>query len=212
MERIVAGLQKRRVVSEKEKRILAYHEAGHAVMSHLVGDALPVQKVTIVARGSALGYTFHLPSEDRYVRTKEELLDFMKVTLAGRAAEEIVFGRITTGAANDLEKVTEIARSMVFEFGMGETVSSRTMRADNYALSEETKRLRDSEQARLTDGAFDEAVRLLSKHRVALDRVAHALLEKETLVRDEIEALLADLEPESHASETIGTVRIVAES
>jgi cell division protease FtsH len=210
MERIVAGLQKRRVVSEKEKRILAYHEAGHAVMSHLVGDALPVQKVTIVARGDALGYTFHLPVEDRYVRTKEELLDFMKVALAGRAAEEIVFGRVTTGAANDLEKVTEIARAMVFEYGMGETVSSRTMRADNYALSEETKRLRDSEQARLTDGAFDEAVRLLSKHRRALDRLAQALLEKETLVREEIEAVLSDLEPESHASETIGTVRAVA--
>jgi cell division protease FtsH len=210
MERIVAGLQKRRVVSEKEKRILAYHEAGHAVMSHLVGDALPVQKVTIVARGEALGYTFHLPAEDRYMHTKEELLDFMKVALAGRAAEEIVFGRVTTGAANDLEKVTEIARAMVFEYGMGETVSSRTMRADNYALSEETKRLRDSEQARLTDGAFEEAVRLLSKHRLSLDRLAQALLDKETLVRAEIETLLADLEPESHASETIGTVRAVA--
>jgi len=210
MERIVAGLQKRRVVSEKEKRILAYHEAGHAVMSHLAGDALPVQKVTIVARGEALGYTFHLPAEDRYMHTKEELLDFMKVALAGRAAEEIVFGRVTTGAANDLEKVTEIARAMVFEYGMGETVSSRTMRADNYALSEETKRLRDSEQARLTDGAFEEAVRLLSKHRLSLDRLAQALLDKETLVRAEIETLLADLEPESHASETIGTVRAVA--
>ena len=99
---------------------------------------------------------------------------------------------------------------MVFEYGMGETVSSRTMRADNYALSEETKRLRDSEQARLTDGAFEEALRLLSKHRVALDRLALALLERETLVREEIEALLSDLEPESYASETIGTVRAVA--
>jgi cell division protease FtsH len=117
---------------------------------------------------------------------------------------------VTTGAANDLEKVTEIARAMVFEYGMGETVSSRTMRADNYALSEETKRLRDSEQARLTDGAFEEAVRLLSKHRLSLDRLAQALLDKETLVRAEIETLLADLEPESHASETIGTVRAVA--
>jgi cell division protease FtsH len=209
MERIVAGLQKRRVVTEKEKRILAYHEAGHAVMSHLVGDALPVQKVTIVARGDALGYTFHLPAEDRYVRTKEELLDFMKVALAGRAAEQIVFGRVTTGAANDLEKVTEIARSMVFEYGMGETVSSRTMRADNYALSEETKRLRDSEQAHLTDDAFDEAVRLLEKHRPALDRVAYALLEKETLDRAELEALLADVEAESHSADLVGMPRVV---
>jgi cell division protease FtsH len=209
MERVVAGLQKRRVVSDKEKRILAYHEAGHAVMSHLVGDSLPVQKVTIVARGNALGYTYHLPSEDRYVRTKEELLDYMKVTLAGRAAEQIVFGRVTTGAANDLEKVTETARSMVFEYGMSDMVSSRTMRADNYALSEETKRLRDQEQARLTDGAFEDAVRLLERHRPALDRVAHALLEKETLVRDELEALLADVEPDSHASDMVGAVRIV---
>src|ERR671933_255720 len=209
MERIVAGLQKRRVVSEKEKRILAYHEAGHAVMSHLVGDALPVQKVTIVARGEALGYTFHLPSEDRYVRTKEELLDFMKVALAGRAAEQIVFGRVTTGAANDLEKVTEIARSMVFEYGMGDTVSSRTMRADNYALSEETKRLRDHEQARLTDDAFTEALRLLEKHRAALDRVAHALLDRETLDRDALDALLADVEPESRSADLVGTPRVI---
>src|ERR671934_345279 len=149
MERVVAGLQQRRGVNEKEKRILAYHEAGHAVMSHLVGDALPVHKVTIVARGEALGYTFHLPTEDRYVRTKEELVDFIKVALAGRAAEQIVFGRVTTGAANDLEKVTEIARSMVFEWGMSDVVTSRTMRADNYALSEATKRLRDEEQASL---------------------------------------------------------------
>src|SRR5919204_157149 len=210
MERIVAGLQKRRVVSEKEKRILAYHEAGHAVMSHLVGDALPVQKVTIVARGDALGYTFHLPSEDRYVRTKEELLDFMKVALAGRAAEEIVFGRVTTGASNDLEKVTQIARSMVFEYGMGETVSSRTMRADNYALSEETKRLRDQEQARLTDQAFAAAQRLLQKHRSALDRIALALLDKETLDKEELAGLLDGVAPASRSSETVGTVRVVA--
>jgi cell division protease FtsH len=209
MERVVAGLQKRRVVSEKEKRILAYHEAGHAVMSHLVGDSVPVQKVTIVARGQALGYTFHLPTEDRYVRTKEELLDFMKIALAGRAAEQIVFGRVTTGAANDLEKVTDIARSMVFEYGMGETVGSRTMRADNYALSEETKRLRDQEQARLTDGAYADAERLLVKHRASLDRVAHALLEKETLDRGELDALLADVEPESRAAELVGTPRVV---
>src|SRR4051794_14977951 len=173
MERVVAGLQQRRVVSEKEKRILAYHEAGHALMSHLMGDALPVHKVTIVSRGQALGYTLNMPAEERYLRTKEELVDMMKVFLAGRAAEQVVFGRVTNGAANDLEKATELARSMVFEYGMSDTVTSRTMRADNYALSEETKRLRDAEQARLTDEAFEEAIRLLTKHRAALDRIAH---------------------------------------
>jgi ATP-dependent Zn protease len=113
---------------------------------------------------------------------------------------------VTNGAANDLEKVTELARSMVFEYGMSEGVVSRTMRADNYALSEETKRVRDQEQARLTDDAYQEAVRLITKHRSALDRLAQALLEKETLVREEMQALLTDVAPESQASETVGRV------
>jgi len=212
MERIVAGLQKRRVVTEKEKRVLAFHEAGHAVMSYLMGELMPLHKVSIVGRGEALGYAYYLPTEDRYVRTKEELNDSMKITLAGRAAEQVVFGRISTGAADDLQKVTELARSMVFEYGMSDMVASRTMRADNYALSEETKRLRDQEQARLTDGAFSEAVRLLTKHRASLDRVAAALLEKETLGREEVLELLAGVQAESRASETVGTPRAVDDS
>jgi cell division protease FtsH len=211
MERVVAGLQQRKVLTDKEKRILAYHEGGHALMSHLVADAyMHVQKVTIVSRGQALGYTFNLPAEDRYLQTKEELIDWMKVTLAGRAAEQIVFGRVTNGAANDLEKVTEVARAMVFEYGMSETVTSRTMRADNYALSEETKRMRDQEQGRLTDEAYSEALRLLQKHRPALDRIAAALLEKETLVREELVAMFGDIESESRASDTVGVPQVVA--
>jgi cell division protease FtsH len=206
MERVIAGLQQRRVMTEKEKRILAYHEAGHALMSHLMGEGFPVQKATIVPRGGALGYTFNLPGEERYLHTREELIDWMQIALAGRAAEQVVFGRVTNGAANDLEKVTNLARAMVFEYGMSEGVVSRTMRADNYSLSEETKRLRDQEQARLTDDAYAEAVRLITKHRAALDRVAQALLEKETLVRDEILTLVADVEPESRASEMVGRV------
>ena len=193
MERVVAGLQQRRVVTEKEKRILAYHEAGHALLAHLMGDLLPIQKVTIIARGDALGYAYYLPLEERYLHTKEEFLDVMKVALAGRAAEQIVFGRVTNGASNDLEKVTEIARAMVFEYGMSEASPSRTMRADNYALSEETKRLRDSEQARLTDHAYEEAQRLLIKHRASLDRLASQLLERETLNREELQELLGDV-------------------
>jgi len=128
---------------------------------------------------------------------------------ARRAAEHVVFGRVTNGAANDLEKVTSLARAMVFEYGMSEGVVSRTMRADNYALSEETKRLRDSEQARLTDGAYEEAIRLLEKHRSPLDRVAGALLEKETLHRDDLASLLAGVDAESHSSDTVGTVRVL---
>src|SRR6266568_888391 len=180
LERVVAGLQQRKVLTEKERRILAYHEGGHALMAHLMGSVMELQKVTIVSRGNALGYAFYLPEEDRYLHTKEELVDRMTVALSGRAAEEVVFGRVTTGAANDLEKVTEIARSMVFEWGMADGVASRTMRADNYALSEQTKSLRDSEQARLTDSAYTEALRLVQKHRGSLDRLASALLEKET--------------------------------
>jgi cell division protease FtsH len=210
LERVVAGLQQKKVLTEKERRILAYHEGGHALMSHLMGAAMELQKVTIVSRGEALGYAFYLPEEDRYLHTKEELVDRMIVALAGRAAEEVVFGRVTNGAANDLEKVTDIARSMVFEWGMADSVSSRTLRADNYALSEETKRLRDSEQANLTDGAYEEALRLLQKHRVPLDRIAAALLERETLVRDEVVELLADIGAESRASDSVGVPRVVA--
>jgi cell division protease FtsH len=206
LERIIAGLQQRKVMSEKEKRILAYHEGGHALMSHLMGEGFPVHKATIVPRGNALGYTYNLPEEERFLHTREEFIDWMKIALAGRAAEQVVFGRVTNGAANDLEKVTELARAMVFEYGMSEGVVSRTMRADNYALSEETKRVRDNEQARLTDDAYLEAVRLITKHRAALDRLAGALLEKETLVRDEMTAMLSDVEAESSASEMVGRV------
>jgi cell division protease FtsH len=175
-------------------------------MSFLMGEGFPVHKATIVPRGTALGYTFNLPEEERFLHTREEFIDWMKIALAGRAAEQVVFGRVTNGAANDLEKVTELARAMVFEYGMSEGVVSRTMRADNYALSEETKRVRDQEQARLTDDAYQEALRLITKHRAALDRLAEALLEKETLVRDEMKELLTDVEPESQASEMVGQV------
>jgi cell division protease FtsH len=210
LERVVAGLQQRRVVTEKEKRILAYHESGHALMSRLVGDPQPVQKVTIVSRGRALGYTLNTPQEDRYLHTKEELVDLMKVLLGGRAAEQIVFGAVTNGAANDLERVTELARAMVFEFGMGTEVSSRTMRADNYALSERSKQIRDEEQARLTDHAYQESVRLLTKHRAALDRLAATLLEKETLMAPELDEILAGIESESDASQQVGVARVVS--
>jgi cell division protease FtsH len=176
-------------------------------MAYLMGELMPVQKVTIVGRGDALGLAYYLPSEERFLHTKEELIDVMKVALAGRAAEQVVFGRVTNGAANDLEKVTHIARSMVFDYGMSDIAPARTMRAENYALSEETKRLRDAEQARLTDDAYHEAQRLLTKHRASLDRLANALLEKETIDRVEYLALLGDVPRESASSETVGTIR-----
>ena len=120
MERVVAGLQQRRVVTEKEKRILAYHEGGHALMAHLMGDALPVQKVTIVSRGHRARLHAQPSVGGPLLHTKEELMDMMKIFLAGRAAEQVVFGRVTNGASNDLEKATELARAMVFDFGMSD--------------------------------------------------------------------------------------------
>ena len=209
LERVVAGLQQRRVVTDKEKRILAYHEGGHALVSHLVGNA--PQRATIIARGTALGYVLHLPEEERYLETKDELLDWMVMALAGRAAEELVFGRVTNGAASDLERATQIARSMVFEWGMGETLTSRTVRADDLGLSEETKRVRDQEQVKLTDQAYTESLRLLGTHRAALDRVAAALLERETLSRDELVEVFKGVEPDSRSADSVGVVRVLGE-
>ena len=163
-------------------------------------------------RRSRHGARLHVPSARGGPLPPHEggAQDWMVVALAGRAAEEVVFGRVTNGAANDLEKVTDIARHMVFDWGMSDAVTSRTMRADNYALSEATKQLRDDAQAQLTDGAYAESIRLVTKHRAPLDRIAAALLEKETLVRDEVLELFKDVEQESSASETVGVPRVVA--
>jgi cell division protease FtsH len=202
VERVVAGLQQRKLITDKEKRVIAYHEAGHALIARLMST--DVHKVTIVPRGPALGLMMSVPEEDRYVLSKEELEDWLKITLGGRAAEQVVFGRITNGAANDLDRATDIARSMVFDWGMGRTTQSQQVRADNYGLSEDTKRLRDVEQREITEAAYQEALRLIQLHRPYLDMLAGALLEKETIDRKEIDALLVGLEPESNASGLVG--------
>ena len=142
-----------------------------------------------------------LPEEDRYVLSKEELEDWLKVTLGGRAAEQVVFGRITNGAANDLERATSVARSMVFEWGMGSSTTSHQMRADNYALSEETKRLRDHEQREITDKAYTEALRLvLEPPRAPRPARRTRCSSRRRSTATEIDLLLSDLQPESNAS------------
>jgi cell division protease FtsH len=150
----------------------------------------PVHKVTIVPTGRALGYMLHIPEEERYTASKEELIDQMMVALGGRAAEELVFGKISTGASNDLEKVTAISRAMIFDYGMGATVRSLALQATNYALSEKTKELRDSEQQDLTNAAYDAAMAMLVERRDELEIIAQALLERESLEQEEIEELL----------------------
>ncbi len=202
LERVVAGLEQRKLITEKEKRVIAYHEAGHALIAHLTSEE--IHKVTILPRGRALGMMMRLPEEDRHLASEDELEDWLKISLGGRAAEQVVFGRITNGAASDLDHATSIARMMVFDWGMGASTRSLQMRADDYALSEETKQLRDRELREITERALIWAARMVAEHRVQLDRLAQALLERETLSRLEIAELLSDLEPVSDASRQVG--------
>ena len=166
-----------------------------------------MHKVTIVPRGRALGYTMTLPAEERVLATREELADQITILLAGRAAEIVAFGGISNGAADDLIRSTGIARAMVYDWGMGELVSTRTMRADDITLSEESRRLRDAEQARICDAAMERALALLERHRAPLNRLAEALLESETLDKSDLDGLLVDLPRESANADAVGRAR-----
>jgi cell division protease FtsH len=191
LERTVAGMQSRRVMNDHEKRVIAYHESGHALCAELLPSQDKTHRVSIVPRGHALGYTLHLPEEDRYLKTREEMVDWMVVALGGRVAEHIVFGDVTTGAANDLAKVYEVSRKMVSEYGMGTMISSRRMPADDYSVSEATRRTIDEEQQELTDLAARRARKLIEDHRDALEDIAAELLAHEVLERETIERLMA---------------------
>jgi len=189
-ERVIAGLQTRKVITDHEKRVVAWHEAGHALVSQLLPTVDKVQKVSIVPRGKALGYTLNLPQEDRYLKSRDELVDYMKVLLAGRVSEQITFGRVTTGASDDLSKVTDIARAMVYEYGMGTAIRSHQVPADDYNVSEALRRTRDEEVQAVAEEAYRGAYRLLTDHRDLLDEVATRLLANEVIEREEIEQLM----------------------
>jgi cell division protease FtsH len=190
-ERVVAGLQSRKVITDQEKRVIAWHEAGHALVSELLPSVDKVQKVSIIPRGKALGYTLNLPQEDRYLKSREELIDFMKVLLAGRVSEQIAFGRVTTGASDDLERVTSIARSMVFEYGMGTTIRAHQVPSDDFNVSEALRQTRDEEVQALAEEAYRGAHRLLTDHRDLLDEIASRLLINEVIERDEIRSIMS---------------------
>ncbi len=191
-ERVVAGLQSRKVITDHEKRVVAWHEAGHALVSELLPTVDKVQKVSIVPRGKALGYTLNLPQEDRYLKSREELIDYMKVLLGGRVAEQITFGKVTTGASDDLNKVTMIARGMVYEYGMGTSIRSHQVPANDWNVSEMMRQRRDEEVTEIAEEAYRGAQRLLSDNRDLLDEIARRLLENEVIGHEEIGEIMAD--------------------
>ncbi len=201
--RVIAGPEKKsRVMSEKERMVTAYHELGHAIVGHLLPNSDPVHKVSIISRGQALGYTISLPTEDKFLTTRAELNDTMAMTLGGRAAEEIVFGEITTGASNDLEKVTETAKQMVMRFGMSERLGPRVFGHDRSQpflgrefsaepdYSDEVAREIDDEVRRIVEDAHQTSKDILSEHREQLDTISRILLERETIEAEEFIALL----------------------
>ena len=203
IDRITAGLEKKnRIMSDREREIVAYHEAGHAIVAERVDHADPVHKISIIPRGvAALGYTQQLPEEDRYLIQRPELDDRMAVLLGGRAAEELVFGEISTGAGNDLERVTDLARRMVAELGMSELVGPVTFHSrrslflqqaesEHADFSEATAQQIDGEVRRLLVEAYRRAFALLQRDRKVLDAVAQRLLETEVIDRAELRSLL----------------------
>jgi cell division protease FtsH len=189
LERVIAGVQSKRVLGEHEKRVVAFHEAGHALCGELLPSVDRVHKISIVPRGRALGFTLNLPDEDRYLKTREELLDYMTVLMGGRVAEQIVFGAITTGASDDLKRVADISHSMVHDYAMGTAGVGRSPDGD-VRLSERTLRLRDEERQDLIEEATRAAQKLIVSHRRHLDALAHELLEHEVLDRDAIERIM----------------------
>jgi cell division protease FtsH len=192
LERVVAGMQSRKVMNDHEKRVIAFHEAGHALCGELLPSQDKTHRISIIPRGAALGYTLHLPDEDRYLKSKDEMIDRMVVLLGGRVAEHVVFGAITTGASNDLQRVYEISRSMVAEYGMGTQLGSRRLPTDDYSVSDATRRIVDEEQQELTDLAWRRARTLIDSHRDALEALAMGLLGNEVLERPRIEEIMAE--------------------
>jgi cell division protease FtsH len=206
--RVIAGPEKKsRILTDEEKLITAYHETGHALVAHYLPYADPVHKVSIISRGQALGYTITLPTEDKFMVKKKEIMDKLAHMLGGRVAEEIRFEDITTGASNDLQRATETARRMVTQYGMSENLGPLTFGHDpaqpfvgrDYGMgqeySEETSRKIDAEIRRVIDEAYSSAGRVLREHRDELDMVSNILMERESVDKDEFDALLGGSDP-----------------
>jgi cell division protease FtsH len=201
--RVIAGPEKKtRVMSNKERKITAYHEMGHAIVGHYLPNSDPVHKISVISRGQALGYTISLPTEDKFLTTRAELQDTMAMTLGGRAAEEIVFGEVTTGASNDLEKVTATAKQMVMRFGMSEKLGPRVFGHDHGQpflgrefsaepdYSDEIAREIDDEIRRIVESAHIQAKDILTTYRASLEKLSEILIKRETIEKEQFQALL----------------------
>jgi cell division protease FtsH len=207
VDRVMAGPERKsRVMSEEERRLIAYHEGGHAMVAHVLPNTDEVHKITVIPRGRALGYTLTLPEQDKFMMTREELRDELAMLMGGRVAEEIVAGDISTGAGNDIERATKIARQMVTEHGMSDSIGPRTLGqkqgevflgrdwASTPDYSDAVAYEIDNEVSRLLDEAHDVALEILGEHREKLDELAALLLQKETLDREEVEAFFKAVE------------------
>ena len=204
LERVIAGPQRKsRVMSDYEKEVIAYHEVGHALVAAYAKKSDPVHKISILPRGRALGYTLQLPVEDKFLMSREEILSTIEVLMGGRAAEELIFNEITSGASNDIERATQMARSFVCTYGMSKNLGTRkyggaqeqvflgkSYGSDNKDYSDDTATLIDNEIKTLIDTAYDNSMKILVKYRKKLDEISKLLLEKETIDRDEFLELL----------------------
>jgi cell division protease FtsH len=203
IDRVVAGPERRsRIISDEEKKVIAYHEAGHAIVGHVMPNGDVVHKVTIIPRGRSLGSTWHVPEEEKFLGTKNDMLDDLASLLGGRVAEEIALGEISTGASNDIERATKLARAMVTQYGMSDKLGPMTLGEPQHEVflgrdyaahpdySPEIAFEIDKEVRRMIDNAFDRAKAIIIEKRVNLDTMAQALIERETLDSTEVNAIL----------------------
>lgn len=203
IEKVLLGPERKsRVLSKKEKEIAAYHESGHALVADTLPNVDPVRKISIISRGRAAGYTLKLPTEDKYLYTRSEFLEELAVLLAGYAAEKLVFNELTTGAANDLEKASDLARRLVTQYGMSEKIGPITFGkreelvflgkeiATEKDYSEKTAVTIDEEVARMIEGAYETATKIIGERRKFLDKIAEQLIEKETIEKEEFDELM----------------------
>jgi cell division protease FtsH len=206
IDRVMAGPERKsRVMSDREKRVIAYHEGGHALVAHVLPNTDPVHKISVISRGRALGYTLTLPEQDKFLMTREELSDELAMLLGGRVAEELIVGDITTGAANDIERATKVASQMVTEYGMSDVIGPLTLGQKQHEVflgrdfqsqpdySDSVAFEIDNEVRQMIDQAHDEALEILQEHRAKLDELANTLIERETIDRDEVERILANV-------------------